>query len=153
LDLYEGLKAQGNKELYSHWKCAPEDRKKTQRLAHCADVYIMSANAISESDGAILNIDGTGNRVGAICSGPDIFYILVGQNKFAPDREAAMERVKTVACPKNARRLNLNTPCAKVDRCLDCKSEGRMCNLVLWTEGAPKNREFHICVAGEDLGY
>lgn len=151
LDLYELLKSRGN-TCYNHGAVPPEEQKATMRKAHCADYYIVSSNAITY-DGKILNIDGIGNRVGALCSGPDTVYILVGVNKFAEDDEAAMKRCKEIACPMNGKRLNKATPCAVTGKCADCNSPDRMCRAVLWIERPPRGREFHICVADESLGF
>ena len=47
----------------------PEEKQQMYLQAFSADVYLTSANAISE-DGVIINIDGNGNRVAAITWGP-----------------------------------------------------------------------------------
>lgn len=151
LDLYSALKGRGS-TVYSHWFCAPEERASTLQNAHTADVYLMSSNAFTLS-GRLLNIDGNGNRLAALISGPQTVFILMGENKFALDDEAALKRVKTIACPKNARRIGLQTPCATLDYCTECSSLDRMCSYTLWLEHAPKNRIIHICIAEESLGY
>ena len=46
-----------------------EEKQEMYLKAFTADVYLTSANAISE-DGVIVNIDGSGNRVAAITWGP-----------------------------------------------------------------------------------
>ena len=91
LGIPAALREQGN-ETYFHWEVAPEERPAIWKLAHTADVYMMSTNAVTE-DGVLLNIDGNGNRVAAplIC-GPQTVYILAGENKFVTDNDAAMER-------------------------------------------------------------
>lgn len=152
LGLYEALAARGN-AVYFHWKTAtPEDRAEAYRGARLADVYLMSSNAIS-ADGALLNIDGTGNRVGAMIDGPSTVFVLVGANKFAGSRADAMHRVKTIACPKNARRLKLSTPCATLGHCGNCQGPQSMCHFTLWTEGPRKGQTIWVLVADESLGY
>jgi len=151
LGLYDTLAARGN-DVFFHWKVSPADRPAVTAKAHAADNYIMSSNAVSD-DGCLLNIDGNGNRLAAMISGPKTVFILLGENKFAGSRDEALARVKSTACPLNARRLNLNTPCAKLDRCTDCSSPQRMCHFTVWTEGVPAGRAFHICVVPEELGY
>ena len=64
LGLYEKLAE--NNTVYWHWKTPGRD---TLKAAALADVYLSSANALSE-DGEILNIDGTGNRVAGMLFGP-----------------------------------------------------------------------------------
>lgn len=151
LGLYDALLEAGNK-CHFHWKCTPETRAETLESARRADFYIMSSNAVSE-DGALLNIDGTGNRVSSFIYGPDVIFIVLGKNKFSGSREEAFERVKKTACPLNARRLKLNTPCAVTGICTDCSSPQRMCNYTVWTERPRKSCEVHICAVSEDLGY
>ncbi|MBR7081185.1 MAG: lactate utilization protein [Oscillospiraceae bacterium] len=149
--LYDLMKERGNTCFY-HGRVEPEEAAATRKKAMLADYYLTSSNAVTY-DGKLLNIDGVGNRVGALCCGPDIVYILVGVNKFAPDDEAAMKRCKEVACVKNGVRLDTGTPCAVTGKCADCNSPNRMCRAVLWLERVPREREFHICVADEALGY
>jgi hypothetical protein len=112
----------------------------------------MSSNAVS-ADGALLNIDGTGNRVGSLVNGPNTVFILLGTNKLTGSRSAAMTRVKTVACPANARRLGLDTPCARTGACADCRSPQRMCNYIVWTEAPRRGATIHVCVAACQLGF
>ena len=59
LGLFEKLSE--NNTVYWHWKTPGRD---TLNAAALTDVYLSSANAISE-DGEIVNIDGTGNRIAA----------------------------------------------------------------------------------------
>ena len=124
------------------------------RLEACrAQVYISSVNGIAET-GEIINIDATGNRVAAITYGPERIYLVVGENKIAPDYEAALWRARNIASPKNAQRLGVKTPCAeKGDKCYDCKSPGRICrNLsVFWS--APVASNIEILLIHEELGY
>lgn len=124
------------------------------RTAACrAEVYISSVNGISE-DGEIINIDNTGNRVAAISYGPERVYLIIGENKVAPDFASAMDRARNVAGPLNAKRLNRKTPCAaKGDRCYNCTSPERICrNLsVLWEK--PTGAEYEVILIGEKLGY
>ncbi len=111
-----------------------EPGDETMVRASSAEVYITSANAISE-EGYILNIDGRGNRVAGTLMKKDKVYLIVGKNKLCGPFPEAMERMRNVAAPRNAQRLEMHTPCAvKGDRCYDCKSPERICNalVVLW---------------------
>lgn len=47
----------------------PEERAELHRQGLLSDWYLMSANAIS-AEGVLVNIDGTGNRLAALCFGP-----------------------------------------------------------------------------------
>ena len=68
--------------------------------AFSADVYLTSANAISE-DGVIVNVDGNGNRVAAITWGPKRVIFVMGMNKVMPNVEAALARARGIASPTN----------------------------------------------------
>jgi len=151
LGLYEALSGRGN-PVYFHWMVPPEERPATIKNAHAADIYIMSSNAVTE-DGVLINIDGNGNRIAAMLNGPKTVFILLGENKFSGDKHEALARVKATACPPNARRLGLDTPCAKLNRCTDCSSPQRMCNFTVYTERVPAGRTFHVCVVPEELGF
>ena len=151
LGLYDALRERGC-AVHFHWKEPRENRTAVFEAARKADVYIMSSNAVS-ADGALLNIDGNGNRVGSLIDGPKTVFILLGVNKLTKTRTEAFKRVKTVACPANARRLGLDTPCARTGACADCRSPQRMCNYIVWTEAPRKGATVHVCVAACQLGF
>lgn len=152
MGLYEELQRQGN-AVYWHWKCTPAEIPAVHAAAHTADVYLCSANAVLET-GALLNIDGTGNRVGSLICGPKKAIVIAGRNKLCTDYDEALARIKAVACPQNARRLNLKTPCAATGICTDCSSPQRMCHVTALLE-RPTNAlpEFHVLLVDEDMGY
>ena len=118
------------------------------------EVYISSANAIAET-GEIINIDGSGNRVSSMSFGHDEYYMIVGSNKIAEDYDKALWRARNIAGPKNAQRLNSNTPCAaKADKCYNCNSPERICKSlsVLWKKPT-SFKSFEIILVDEELGY
>ncbi len=139
--------------VYWHWNedNAP-DQAAARRKAAGADFYLCSANALT-LDGKLINIDGTGNRVASMVYGPRKAIIVVGINKLAENLDAALKRVKNTACPLNARRLKKNTPCAEKDRCLDCRSEDRMCNVTTIIEGKPGGIAMEVLIVAEELGF
>ena len=102
------------------------DANAMMHAALSADVYLASANALTEN-GEIFNIDGNGNRVAAMIYGPKKVILVVGENKFVSDLEAARERVKSISAPLNAKRLHTNTPCEMTMACADCRSPRRIC--------------------------
>lgn len=152
LGLADSLRAQGNEVLW-HWEAAPADRPAVLARAMHADLYLASANALTES-GVIVQIDGTGNRVGAMTYGPKTVCLIVGRNKLVCGGYAqAVARIKTVACPLNARRLGLDTPCAANGRCHAAECKNSMCSVVSSFERAPGGRRFIVLLVDEDLGY
>ena len=152
LDLHTKLREQGHSVLW-HWEVAPAERKELLHKAMNAQVYFCSANAITE-DGLIVQIDGNGNRVAAICYGPDTVYIIIGRNKIvAGGLQQAVRRIKQVSCPQNARRHGLNTPCGQTGNCdvTNCKSS--MCHIVMSLELAPSGKRTQVLLIDEDLGF
>ncbi len=149
LELFQ-LLSRRNK-VYSHSNSKEVDVLKNAALAK---VYISGVNAISQ-DGEIVNIDGRGNRVSSAIWGAnrERVYYVCGTNKIADGLQEAIFRAKNIAAPLNARRLNLNTPCAlKADKCYKCNSPQKICR-VLTVLGAPTSAETHIVLIDENLGY
>ena len=129
----------------------PEEKQAMYLRAFSTDVYLTSANAISE-DGVIVNIDGNGNRVAAITWGPKKVIFVIGLNKVAQTTEAALARVRSTASPINAARFDIHTPCQVDGICHNCNSADSICNYVHFLRNSPKNRHTVILV-GEELGY
>lgn len=126
----------------------------TQALAANAQVYLLSANAISQEDGAILNIDGTGNRVASSLFGHQKVYFVAGRNKVSPDFHTALHRLRNVVAPKNAQRLGRKTPCAvKGDRCYDCDSPDRICRALVVHYQPVRSMEMEVVLVDQELGY
>ena len=129
----------------------PAEKQDMYLRAFSADVYLTSANAISE-DGVIVNIDGNGNRVAAITWGPKKVIFVIGLNKVAQTVEAALSRVRGTASPINAARFDINTPCQHDGICHNCNSPESICNYVHFLRNSPRGRHTVVLV-GENLGY
>ena len=129
----------------------PEEKQAMYLRAFSTDVYLSSANAISE-DGVIVNIDGNGNRVAAITWGPKKVIFVIGLNKVAQTVESALARARSTASPVNAARFDINTPCQMDGVCHNCKSPDSICNYVHFLRNSPKGRHLVVLV-GENLGY
>ena len=112
----------------------------------------MSTNAIT-LDGQLVNTDGTGNRVAALIYGPENVIIIAGMNKVAATLEEAESRVKNIASPPNAIRLDRNTPCALTGSCHDCFSEGCICSHTVITRRSAIKGRIKLILVGEELGY
>ncbi len=141
-------------EVYSHWDVKPEDAPATRQKAHRADVYLTSANALTKH-GELVLIDGTGNRVAAVAHGPGQVYFIVSHSKWVNGGySAAVARIKKVACPLNARRLRLNTPCGNTGVCdpVMC-GEHCMCRETLALGRVPQGRKMAVLFIKEKLGY
>lgn len=140
-----------------------EEVEKIYRAAFTADTYLASANAVTEG-GLLFNVDGNSNRVSAILYGPKQVVFICGYNKIVRDLDEAVVRLKTVASPKNTKRLNCDTYCAREGECLamgrdasymcdGCKSPARICcNYVVSAYQRHKDR-IKVIFVGEELGY
>lgn len=129
----------------------PEERTELMRKALTCDVFLMSANAVSE-DGQLVNIDGNGNRVAALCFGPKEVIVVAGMNKVAGNIEEAYARARKFAAPVNAQRFNLGTPCNRTGMCSDCLSPDSICSQLVVTRRTSGGR-IKVILVGEDLGF
>lgn len=139
-------------KLYMGAGKTPEETQAIRRGAREADVYLCSANAVTRT-GKLVLVDGNGNRVGAVCDGPKQLIFVVSHSKVVDGGiNTAIARIKKTACPQNARRLKLNTPCASTGLCgKDCPES--MCRLTLAVERVPRGRELTVLFVEESLGY
>ena len=130
----------------------PAEINKLYRDAFSCDTYLVSSNAITEN-GELFNVDGNSNRVAAMLYGPKSVIVIAGYNKIVPDIDAAVERLKKVAAPANAKRLNCQTPCAVTGTCMDCHGDSRICcNYVVMGQQRQHGR-VKVILVGEELGY
>ena len=149
LGLAEALQSAGH-AVHWHWQA---EGPAAFSPAREADVYLCSANAVT-SDGQLVNIDGTGNRVAAMIHGPKAVIAVVGVNKLVDGGvPQAIARIKRDACPPNAKRLELNTPCGLTGRCDATACESGFCNVITVQEHPTGKRPYHVVLVNEALGY
>ncbi len=129
-----------------------EDKRAAMLAAYDADVFLSSANAMTE-DGVLINVDGNSNRVSAIAQGPKKVVFIVGINKICPDADSAMKRARNVAAPINAQRFGLSTPCTKTGSCMDCKSPDTICCQILITRFSHHKGRIHVILVNDNLGF
>ena len=129
-----------------------EDKRAAMLMAYNADVFLASANAMTE-DGVIVNIDGNANRVSAIAQGPKKVIFIVGMNKICDDVDGAMKRARNVAAPINAQRFDIDTPCNKTGSCMNCKSPDTICCQILITRFSRHPGRIHVILVNDSLGY
>jgi hypothetical protein len=115
------------------------------------EFFICGTNAVTE-DGALVNIDGTGNRISAITFGPFKVIIVVGRNKVVKDVAAGLERAQKYVAPRNAKRFGVGTPCVETGECSDCSHPERICNIysIIKRQWAPGR--ITVIIVDEDLG-
>ncbi len=167
----ETLKESGVMELMTSGRYNFLDRSKAAdrseveaiyRQAFTADVFLTSANAVTEN-GELYNVDGNGNRVAAIIYGPKSVIFVVGCNKIVRNIDEAIKRVKCWAAPPNADRLGLDTPCAKLGECVSvkaggdmpsgCRSESRICCSYAVSAYQRIKGRMKVVLVGEELGF
>lgn len=152
IGLMEAVIAGDYRELDRN-KCAtPEARVQCMKDCLTADVFLTGANAMS-LDGQMVNIDGTGNRLAAICYGPEMILVIVGMNKVMDNLENAIVRARTVAAPMNKQRFPNTTPCEVTGSCADCKSAECICNQILVTRNCRPAGRIKFVLVGEELGF
>jgi L-lactate utilization protein LutB len=122
-----------------------------RRQSLLVDLFITGSNAVTE-DGQLVNLDMLGNRVAALTFGPKHVVVLVGRNKIVPSLDDAMFRVKNIAAPANAMRLDKKTPCVKTSYCEECKSPDRICNTWTITEKSYPKGRVKVVLINQDLG-
>lgn len=153
LGVQEVLAEQG-KEILNHGTPGldPAEKMAIMRRQLTCDLFLTSANAVTLS-GWLVNIDGNGNRVAALTFGPRKTIVVAGRNKLVDgDLAAAIRRVKNVAAPPNAKRLNCNTPCARTGFCADCNSPERICRIIHVMDRKPRLADLHVLIVNEDMG-
>ena len=153
LGIIDKLKANGN-VVYDHWVpgLSKEDSIKIRKSQMASDLFLSSINAIT-LNGELINIDGMGNRVNSTIFGPGKVILIAGYNKIAEDLQEAIRMIKNVSAPMNARRLNIDVPCAKLGKCVDCNSPNRICRVIVIHERRPSLADILVILVGEELGF
>lgn len=141
-----------------------EERTEAYKAAIGCDFFFCSTNALTEK-GELVNVDGNANRISSIAFGPKKVIMVVGVNKLVKDIEEGLLRIKKIAAPKNAVRLNTGTPCQKLGHCIaleksdcpamtdGCKSPRRMCIEYLVSGFQKEKGRINVILCGETLGY
>lgn len=141
------------KELLSHGKpdLSPQEKLAIMRRQLTSDLFLTGTNALTLS-GCLVNIDASGNRVGAMSFGPKKVIVVAGRNKLVDDVHEAIKRIKRYAAPPNAKRLKFDTPCAKTGFCQDCNSPERICRIISIMQRKPLMSDIRVLVINEDMG-
>ncbi len=153
LGILDLLRTKGN-SLYDHWPpgLSKEESLQIRKSQITSDLFLSSVNAIT-LNGELVNIDGIGNRVNSTNFGPGKVILVAGHNKIVEDVQEAIKRIKNIAAPINAKRLNIDVPCAKVGKCVDCNSPNRICRVIVIHERRPSLTDILIIIVGEELGF
>lgn len=153
LDLYKYLRKRKIRFLDKYDTELSKDEKKKLYIDNfTSDYFITSANAISKT-GKIYNLDGNGSRVAPMIYGPKRVIIICGVNKIVETDEMALLRIREVAAPRDAIRLNKNTPCTRTGKCMDCKSKEKICNYHTVIQGQFDEKRIEVLIIEGNYGY
>ncbi|NLV17405.1 MAG: lactate utilization protein [Syntrophomonadaceae bacterium] len=130
----------------------PNEQDAIRRRQLTCDLFLTSTNAVTLA-GQLVNVDGIGNRVGAMTFGPNKVLVVAGRNKITEDLHAALKRIKSIAAPANARRLNKSLPCAITGFCTDCDSPERICRATVILDRMPSLSNIKVLIVNADMGY
>lgn len=149
MSIIEELKKE-SRELYS---CTLDKSRENKLKSIMADVFILSANAVSEETGELVNIDSSCNRVAGSLYGPNEVIFVIGINKIEKDLTKAIYRARNVAAPMNSRVHEYNTPCVKTNKCEDCYTKDRICRATVIYHKRPKPMKTTIILINKNLGF
>ena len=148
------LREQG-KELLNHASSSlsRDEKMEVMRRQLTCDLFLTGCNALT-LNGELVNIDATGNRVGAMFFGPRKVIVVAGRNKLVDGTpQDAITRIKAWATPPNSKRLNFKTPCAATGFCNDCNSPDRLCRVTSIIDRKPRFTDVHVLVVNTELGF
>ena len=152
LGIKDALRRRGQAVIDRDTARDPRERGQMLKQALTCDTFLMSANGIS-ADGQLVNIDGTGNRVAALCFGPEQVIVVAGMNKVVPDMDAAYSRVRHYTAPGVVQRFpSAKTPCNVNGLCADCKRPDSCCCHFVHTRLCRPAGRIKVVLVGEDLG-
>lgn len=140
IDLLDRTKLKDSKQLYELYI----------KMFSC-DVFLSSSNAIT-AEGQIANVDGRGNRVAMITFGPRKVVIIVGKNKITKNLDAAIDRIRKVACPLNVKRLKELAKSSPVASTIEITEEKIWGQVSIIERQLDKDR-IHVIIVNEDLGF
>lgn len=142
-----------NKEIVLHNQyeagISMSENIKRRKQGLISDIFVTSTNAITK-DGKLINADGSGNRVAALCYGPTNVLLIVGINKIVDTLEDGFKRVVEVAAVKNIKRIN--------DKAIQMGKEPKynldnIAHKFSWIKGDDEKGRIIIILVNEELGY
>ncbi len=129
------------------------------------DTYLASVNAVTEH-GELYCVDGNSNRVAAMLYGPKQVILIVSWDKIVPDLRSAVLRVKHIAAPSNAVRLNCDTHCNTHGKCVNASvsdehlmalsagaCEHTICSNYVVFSHQKSPKRIKVLLVGESVGY
>lgn len=131
----------------------PEEARALYGRIVCSDYFLTSTNAFTR-DGMLVNVDGNGNRVACLISGPAHVIVVTGMNKLSENAETALARIRETAAPINAVRVGCkDTPCIRTGLCGRCLSQDCICCQIVVTRKSRQPGRITVLLVNEDLGF
>ncbi|MFR6272392.1 MAG: lactate utilization protein [Blautia sp.] len=130
----------------------PEESRALYGRIVTADYFLTGTNAIT-LDGELINVDGMGNRVACLITGPQHVLVVAGMNKVSVTEEDGIRRVRNIAAPPNSIRVGANTPCSKTGVCKDCQSPDCICCQTVITRRSRVKDRITVILIGESYGF
>jgi len=150
MGIYDMLAGSG-KTLLDHSRVGAEEKAAARRGQLTCDLFLTGTNAVT-LDGCLVNLDMNGNRTNAMTFGPKKIVVVAGGQKVVGGVSEAIRRIKSVAAPRNTKRLKLSTPCATSGFCENCDSPQRICRVFSIIERKPPHSDISVLVCGEPMG-
>lgn len=124
-----------------------------RRQSMTFDFFLSSTNVVT-SDGRLVNVDGSGNRVAGMFFGPKRVIVVAGRNKIVPSLDVGLDRLRHIISPIHMAWItpNKKTPCVVTGKCNDCTSQERSCCVTTIIEGRPYYTHMTVIIVDEDLG-
>lgn len=129
-----------------------EEKRELQIKSLSCDVFLCSANAISQT-GELILIDKWGNRNAALTFGPKKRIVIAGVNKIEKDLESALNRAKNKAAVLNNIRFNTANPCVMSGKCCNCKNEESLCSVTTIISKCQPPKSIMVFLVNESLGF
>ena len=152
--ILDKLRAMKNIELLDRTKLQnPSEQRALYLKMFSCDVFLSSSNAIT-LNGQLVNVDGRGNRVAMITYGPGKVIIIAGKNKITKNIDSAIDRIRSIACPLNLKRvkeLSKNSSMFTSTKWTSKSIWGQV-SIIERQLKADKDR-IHVIIVNEDLGY
>ena len=130
----------------------PEESRALYGRIVTADYFLTGTNAIT-LDGELINVDGIGNRVACLITGPQHVLVVAGMNKVSVTEEDGIRRVRNIAAPPNSIRVGANTPCSTTGVCKDCQSPDCICCQTVITRRSRVKDRITVILIGESYGF
>ncbi len=128
----------------------PDDLHRLYLEMFSCDVFLSSVNAIT-MQGQLVSVDGRGNRVAMMAYGPRRVVIVAGKNKVTANLEAAVDRIRKVACPMNVKRMKKLAESSPIASTIEITEE-RIWGQVSIIERQLDGNRMHVILVDEELG-